>query len=367
MKDFFAPIASLIMMKFQDMETAGGSGQLFDAWVRDATSVGYEDAQQKGDLLEEVFDNHMNVKRGFEDRGELQAAFRRAAGYTDNWFTTPDTQFNVYYVCMSGAPGWRCCTVILTKDWARLHADPLAPKQKWYCKVCGAGYKTRFGMMLEMVFKGSAHYVKAHIPEKDWYDTKMMAVERRMSHVRTPMELYDALPVTKPLDRGAFLEPTTLDGGLQIQREDVQGTGRVQLGPDLQHDEAHVNGLGGLQPPAGRNGRARWSPHRRMLRRWARGRCWLAAPPPGGRDHTLLERSWPLGRVAAGQRIAVAVGCTSPLTTVQAIPSWRGLRSSRWRGVSHQSRGSWPARCRSCKVCRASHGCVSHTHQPRAA
>ena len=79
----------------------------------------------------------MNVMRGFQDRGDQQAAFRRAADYTDNWFSTPNTQFNVYYVCMSGGAEWPCCTVILTKDWARLHDDPLATKQKWYCKVCG--------------------------------------------------------------------------------------------------------------------------------------------------------------------------------------------------------------------------------------
>eukprot|EP00969_Alexandrium_andersonii_P278837 12323819-Alexandrium_andersonii.AAC.1 len=37
----------------------------------------------------------------------------------------------------------------LSSKWARLHEDPLANKQRWYCNVCGQSFKVAYGVICE--------------------------------------------------------------------------------------------------------------------------------------------------------------------------------------------------------------------------
>ena len=81
----------------------------------------------------------------------------------------------------------------------------LAPKQRWYCRVCPAKYKTRFGMLVDLIYKGTAHYMRALIPPQHLQDAKFMAVQERfkvaLASMTTAQQLYDAVPHALPLDR----------------------------------------------------------------------------------------------------------------------------------------------------------------------
>ena len=55
----------------------------------------------------------------------------RAADYSGE----SDLVFTVYYLCMAGGRGHPCGTAILSKFWETLREDPLAVKQRWYCKI----------------------------------------------------------------------------------------------------------------------------------------------------------------------------------------------------------------------------------------
>ena len=98
--------------------------------------------------------------------------------------------------------------------WDRRHEDPLAPKQRWYCDTCTARYKTKFGVLCELVHGKSqiAAYALADIPPFDFKDVKTMTIQQRFGHIKTPQELYATIPKATPLDKGLFLAPTKIDG-----------------------------------------------------------------------------------------------------------------------------------------------------------
>ena len=137
-----------------------------------------------------------------------------AADYTDEWFNTTGRIFRAYYVCLAGGTDYTCGTLILSDNWDRLHNDPLALKQRWYCNTCGAKYMTRYGVLCEMANKNSniVGYNLAEHPPFELKDVKTMAIQERFKNLKTPQELYQALPKATPLDRGVFLKPTEKEG-----------------------------------------------------------------------------------------------------------------------------------------------------------
>ena len=52
-----------------------------------------------------------------------------------------------------------CRTVTRSAFWKKKHDDPLATKQKWYCPHCEAGYRTKFGLIVELTVKRSSFNV----------------------------------------------------------------------------------------------------------------------------------------------------------------------------------------------------------------
>eukprot|EP00969_Alexandrium_andersonii_P018380 803485-Alexandrium_andersonii.AAC.1 len=67
--------------------------------------------------------------------------------------------------------------MILSSKWARLHEDPLANQQRWYCNVRGQGYKTSYGVICEFG-QGPDKPVlwcRATIPDDAFKDIKFMA------------------------------------------------------------------------------------------------------------------------------------------------------------------------------------------------
>ena len=107
----------------------------------------------------------MNAWRAYSSKGEQQAAFCRAADYADEWFGSFNQKLRVYYVCRAGAAEWPCDTLILSKEWHRMHKDPMASKQRWYCEECDAKYKTKYGVVCELLMgDGNLRYCAAPIP-----------------------------------------------------------------------------------------------------------------------------------------------------------------------------------------------------------
>ena len=72
-------------------------------------------------------------------------------------------------------------------------------------------------MLVELIYRGSARYMRAPIPPQHLQDAKFMAVQERfkaaLASMTTAQQLYDAVPRARPLDRGAFL----------THREDLDG------------------------------------------------------------------------------------------------------------------------------------------------
>ena len=146
--------------------------------------------------------------------GPSSGNFIQAVDYNDTWFLEKETEFNVYYICQRkyDAEGKdRCNAAIQSLAWDRMIADPIANKQRWYCNVCGARYKTAYGVLVELIVKGNtkeALYCKADLPPEDMKDLKAMCVQSKLRHANTPQELLAALPTLSPQDRGTFFTET---------------------------------------------------------------------------------------------------------------------------------------------------------------
>ena len=79
-----------------------------------------------------------------------------AAQYGDLWSEVLDAHgrrcgaFMSFFVCLAGMGyGTKCGTVMDSKSWDQLHADPLTPKPRWYCNCCGGRFWTRFFEQLQ--------------------------------------------------------------------------------------------------------------------------------------------------------------------------------------------------------------------------
>ena len=89
--------------------------------------------------------------------------------YSDQWFKLQKGEgaFNVFYICCAGGAEWPCNTVIESQLWDRLQDELQASRQRWYCKCCSARYRTKFGVMVEIVIKGQPMYCHSELPPRD--------------------------------------------------------------------------------------------------------------------------------------------------------------------------------------------------------
>ena len=72
--------------------------------------------------------------------------------------------------------------------------DPLACKQRWYCPVCFARYRTTNGVMVQMVCNGVDRFVRATFPEHGLQQVKWTSVQRSHAQATTPEALLQAIP-----------------------------------------------------------------------------------------------------------------------------------------------------------------------------
>ena len=141
-----------------------------------------------------------------------------AADYTDEWYHIPDKKvsFRNFYLCGRQWGTERCTTLTVSSLWNRLHHDPLATGQRWYCPVCEARYKTSNGVMVEMLIQGVSYCLKAPFPTDDIIDLKAMAVEKHHAEAKSPEELLMAIPEAHPVGAG-WLVATEHDGSYSYQ------------------------------------------------------------------------------------------------------------------------------------------------------
>ena len=122
----------------------------------------------------------------------------------------------VWYICRANlGAGWgECGTLISSKCWGRLFEDPMASKRRWYCGCCCCRYKTKFGLLIEVISTGVACYVLADLPPQHMGDLKAAIVQQIMGNgVQTAEELFARLPDVKPASKRLRAHPPELEDG----------------------------------------------------------------------------------------------------------------------------------------------------------
>ena len=179
----------------------------------------FEAWREEGDARDEKLHEAACRTRAFEHREEPWRCCH-IADYCDQWFRSATCSFRTYCICRAGGAEvkWQCGAFILSDIWDRMIDDPMATGQRWYCKVCPAKYKTRYGVMVEIIVQGAAHYCVADIPPQHLQDAKFMSTQRRframLSTMTSAEQLYNVAPRARPMDRGAFLTSRAVNDGV---------------------------------------------------------------------------------------------------------------------------------------------------------
>ncbi len=170
------PIMHLIVKKFDDMMNLEAE---VDKLKQELASKHPEEecaelADHLVELQQKVAEQASIVQAWSHFPKDQQWEMMKAADYTDGWFHIEKhrVSFRVFYFCNGKNVPGGCATIQSSATWARKHQDPLAPKQVWYCRVCGCSYKTTMGVMLEMRRGDQSFYMKAAFPPDDIQDNK---------------------------------------------------------------------------------------------------------------------------------------------------------------------------------------------------
>ena len=152
-------------------------------------------------------------------QGEVdQHSYIAASSYSDQWTEIKDAQGNVigsinsWYICQAKTaytvtPGGEwvngpCLRITTSKGFATKHADPLAPKQRWYCS-CHCKYNANWGQIVEIARLNTATnlvekvYLKSDIPPWDVEDIRAMDAEAKLKPV-SAQELFLKVKALKP-------------------------------------------------------------------------------------------------------------------------------------------------------------------------
>ena len=81
--------------------------------------------------------------------------------------------------------------------------EPLAPKQGWYCTVCGARYKTTNGVLVEFREGETLSYARADFPPDCMQQVKWTSIQREYKST-DPEELLQMIPEAKVLPSGCI-------------------------------------------------------------------------------------------------------------------------------------------------------------------
>ena len=100
--------------------------------------------------------------------------------------------------------------------------------RRWYCGICRARYKTKYGVLVEIILNGKAMYCKADLPPHAIQDAKLMKIEEDFKEYSTPEALLAALPRVSPLDRKVFLVDTAVVGHYKIDETMLSGVAKLE-------------------------------------------------------------------------------------------------------------------------------------------
>jgi hypothetical protein len=136
----------------------------------------------------------------FYDMGpvEQDRAFS-AAQYNDEWVYNPRTKsgLRAWCICQAGHAGWECNTLMCSRHWRRRWEDPgtTLAGQRWYCVIhgCHARYKTRFGMLVQVLTQNLSTFMLAPCSDKDVEDIRAMALEERYQP-KDALDLWRQIP-----------------------------------------------------------------------------------------------------------------------------------------------------------------------------
>jgi hypothetical protein len=107
------------------------------------------------------------------------------------------TCMRVFFVCLGGGPDDPCMTIQESKQWAPKSGVQLNPNC-WFC-TCGARYKSKFGVIVEIVVPGvdGILYCRAPVPDEHVNDMRHIMHELKIKPASSNA-LYNAVPVCKP-------------------------------------------------------------------------------------------------------------------------------------------------------------------------
>ena len=117
-----------------------------------------------------------------------------------------------------------CTTVVISSRWNRRHEDPLADKQRWYCPVCSARYKTTNGVLLQMTQGGQDHWIRATFPDEWAKKTKAAVVQAEHPAALNARALLEAIPEATLAPSSFIKKHDRLEGVYIYDYDTLQGT-----------------------------------------------------------------------------------------------------------------------------------------------
>jgi hypothetical protein len=198
--DILSPIIDILQLKVVSIELEVTIVEKFALWKAKKPDVLDIDAMEQYD--QEGLHLHQRLEEAAEWSSFTSKAnphqWRLASDYSERMVSSVVGEFNYYFVCKAGGVNNICWTMINSKNWTQFFEDPIADKQRWYCKVCRARYKTGFGVLIEIVQKDTVKYMMADYPPDSIGDVRAAAMEREHSNASTPAELFAAVPNLVP-------------------------------------------------------------------------------------------------------------------------------------------------------------------------
>ena len=88
--------------------------------------------------------------------------------------------------------------------------------------MCHAKYKTKYGVMVEIICGTRAMYALGELPPFDMQEIKLKAIEERFSEYKTPEELLAALPRVMPMRKADFFKAAAVKGHHAFDGEEMK-------------------------------------------------------------------------------------------------------------------------------------------------
>jgi hypothetical protein len=207
----FAPMAEFIMIKAVQMEKmceeASEAVRLMDELTKCTNPAAIPDLLDRIKLAS--LDAPMLAFEGQDDADRKWLA----TTFSDEWTGCMGGWFRSYYICAHGCK-WNgqkpvfhdgcCCTVSPSKAWDRKHADPMAPRQSYYCHQWHK-HNASWGQLIEMrTLSGNMLYAWAQVPGCHIQDIRALKIEAECPKMSAD-DIFASLPVIPPQVQTGFI------------------------------------------------------------------------------------------------------------------------------------------------------------------